>query len=156
MAEFQRRQIEYADIERAIGDIFQKSLEKEKAIFHWESRVKNPESLRTKLYKREEVNTYPDQRENCASLKGLVAGRIVLPRWAHFNTVKEIMRSNFEIQSETQHPKMPKEPKYLGETHYLLRYKSCRPLVSNYSLYCLVQPLAYFVSCMRRTYANPL
>lgn len=73
--------------------------------FHWEARVKEPDSLEKKLRRRSE--DYATDVDNCRAIKDLVAGRIILPRWSTFQVVEEMIEEHFDLVSRTQHPKAP-------------------------------------------------
>jgi ppGpp synthetase/RelA/SpoT-type nucleotidyltranferase len=66
--------------------------------FFWESRVKDPESLRRKLQIR--ANDYDSPEDNCQDIQDLVGGRILLLHSEHMETVKELFHDQQLRQQE--------------------------------------------------------
>ena len=102
VAAFVRDYEKYQTIERELEAVCSKALRPD-IEFLWQSRVKAPESLETKL--RGRLKDYENESENVADVKDLVAGRIILARWHDFQRVEEMVKQNFTYISQTQHPK---------------------------------------------------
>jgi ppGpp synthetase/RelA/SpoT-type nucleotidyltranferase len=102
---FRHEREHYVAVEHEVETLCKTFLYEKGVKFCWESRVKQPDSLQTKLLGRN--HRYPDQHANCADIKDLVAGRIILPRWSNFKVVEEMIKEHFELQATTQHPKAP-------------------------------------------------
>lgn len=71
--------------------------------FAWQSRIKEANSLKKKLQDRS--HEYKDESLNIADIKDLVAGRVILTRWKDFGVVEDVIKANFNIRSQSQHPK---------------------------------------------------
>ena len=71
--------------------------------FLWQSRVKTVESLEKKVRGRSEH--YNGEAENVADIVDLVAGRIILADWGDFGRVEQILKDNFNLSGQVQHPK---------------------------------------------------
>ncbi len=102
---FRQEREQYIAVEHEVESICKKFLKEKRVKFCWESRVKQPASLQSKLQSRNQG--YSDQRENCAEIWDLVAGRIVLPRWSNFKIVEEMITEHFGLHSTTHHPRAP-------------------------------------------------
>ncbi|MCJ1371085.1 hypothetical protein MMC20_002300 [Loxospora ochrophaea] len=93
----------YVELEKQVETICKEKLKDQNIKFAWQSRVKEPESLETKL--RVRSGKYKNDAHNISDLKDLVAGRILLTRWRDIELVDEILCKNFNIEERTQHPK---------------------------------------------------
>jgi ppGpp synthetase/RelA/SpoT-type nucleotidyltranferase len=102
---FRAERSKYTAIKDDLGLFFNKILSRKDVKFHWEARVKSPDSLEVKLRQRNE--DYESDDANCKAIKDLVAGRIILPRWSNFPIVEDMIEQHFDVISTTQHPKAP-------------------------------------------------
>lgn len=71
--------------------------------FFWESRVKDPISLRKKLLDRQ--SRYLDQSANVADIKDLVGGRIIFYNWQDLERIQSIINEVFNVKERSQLPK---------------------------------------------------
>jgi ppGpp synthetase/RelA/SpoT-type nucleotidyltranferase len=104
---FRKEQDKYCIIRDRLGLVCSDILSKKNVKFHWEARVKSPDSLETKL--RQRSKDYGSDDANCKAIKDLVAGRVILPRWSNFSIVENMIEEHFDIVSRTQHPKPPRK-----------------------------------------------
>lgn len=115
---FEKDRNQYLSLEQEIGARVKQKLN-EKHIEHlWQSRVKEPHSLETKLRGRK--HQYTNDQENCASIKDLIACRIVLPRLASdLEVVASLIRRYFSLVSEKSHPEPGSSGGYTGYHFYM-------------------------------------
>lgn len=106
--DFVCRKEQYTQIENGLERICRAKLEDQKIKFAWQSRVKEAESLKKKLQNRS--NKYKDETDNIADVKDLVAGRVILTRWKDFGVVEDVVKANFNLISQSQHPKSDQNP----------------------------------------------
>lgn len=104
---YQRDYDQYAIIEKQVETLCKKLLKAQNIKFAWQSRVKEPLSLETKL--RNRSSKYENDVQNIDDIKDLVAGRILLTRWRDFGLVERILNENFHISERSQHPKEGQE-----------------------------------------------
>jgi ppGpp synthetase/RelA/SpoT-type nucleotidyltranferase len=129
---FREERSKYIAVKDELGLLCAKILLQKDVKFHWEARVKDPDSLDVKLRRRQ--NEYDSDDANCKAIKDLVAGRIIIPRWSNFSKVEDMIKENFDIVSTTQHPKAPWKKKdtmqqrfrdYDGYHFYFKRKPKC-------------------------------
>lgn len=101
--DFVRQREQYTQIENDLEKLCKAKLEDQKIEFAWKSRVKEAESLKKKLQGRS--HKYKDESLNIADIKDLVAGRVILTRWKDFGVVEDVVKANFNVRSQSQHPK---------------------------------------------------
>ena len=75
--------------------------------FFWESRVKDPDSLRQKLVNRQvkSPDKFPDERANVADVRDLVAGRIIYYNWQDLGDIERIITRDFKIKERSELPR---------------------------------------------------
>lgn len=101
--DFVRHKEQYTQIENDLETLCKAKLEDQKIKFAWQSRVKAAESLKKKLQDRS--HEYKDESLNIADIKDLIAGRVILTRWKDFGVVEDVVKANFNVGSQSQHPK---------------------------------------------------
>lgn len=100
---FGRNRDNYIEIKEEVDTLCKRKLSEQRINFLWDSRVKNPESLRKKLQDRSAK--YDTEAENVNDIKDLIAGRVILTRWKEFGLVENVIEKNFDVIQRTQHPK---------------------------------------------------
>lgn len=100
---FARDQDKYLKIKEELDTLCKEKLSVPGIKFLWDSRVKNAESLRTKLQKR--GLDYDTEADNVNDIKDLVAGRVIITRWKDFGLVEKVIEENFSLRHKSQHPK---------------------------------------------------
>ena len=108
--------------------------------FLWQSRVKAVESLEKKL--RDRAGNYKGESENVADIVDLVAGRIILASSRDFERIEEVLKIEFNIRGQVQHPKAGHKSVHsqsrfrgYGGRHYHVTRKigadqhSCNPVI---------------------------
>lgn len=100
---FVRDRDHYIRIKEQVDALCKEKLSKQGIGFLWDSRVKQPESLREKLQNR--IREYDSEAANVNDIKDLVAGRVILTRWKDFGLVENVIEENFNLVQRSQHPK---------------------------------------------------
>ena len=101
VADFSRNHAQYVQIEKQLEVLCNTALHN--IDFLWQSRVKDPESLRKKLQDRQA--NYKNECENVCDIKDLVGGRIILTHWHDLAQLKNSVEQHFNVIFESQHPK---------------------------------------------------
>ena len=104
--EFRARAGQYASVKELLESDCKRKLEALKIEYLWQSRVKAADSLEKKLRDRQHRrNEYPTDADNVKDIKDLIGVRIILVHWSEFAIVENMVKENFDLIDQTQHPK---------------------------------------------------
>lgn len=133
VSSFQRNRKHYLKLEKEIGTKVKQKLDERRIEHLWQSRVKEPDSLEAKL--RNRTHQYNnDQKANCAAIKDLMAGRIILP-WLDRDlpAVRHLIQKHFKLVGETQHPKPGSSSGYAAH-HFYMTMRTTVGLLDNVTI----------------------
>ena len=101
VADFSENIAQYTEIKKKLEISCQEKLRG--ISFFWESRVKDPETLREKLRNRQ--SEYPDENANVTDIRDLVGGRIIFYNWQDLDRIENIMNDVFTVKQRSQLPR---------------------------------------------------
>jgi len=114
---FESSRDQYLRVEKQVKTLCKEKLRGQKVEFLWQSRVKAAGSLANKLHDRKDSHKYKTDADNIADIKDLAGARILYLRPGDVRLVEQMVRENFDLRDQTQHPKsdlVPSQARFRG------------------------------------------
>lgn len=127
LAAIESNRTHYVGIKEQVERLCKEELERVGVKALIQSRVKSLKSLEKKLHDR--FPKYPIEADNVAGIKDLVGLQLIYRSYSEKERIELFIRENFNVQSESQHPKVDRqasESRFRGYDahHFYVRQKS--------------------------------